>query len=80
MKIDKSMGYIGELLKQKGKVKWFNEKNGFGFIVQEDGKDLFFHFSGIAHKDYVAAEGDNVTYKVAKGKKGPKAICIKNVI
>jgi len=58
----------------KGTVKWFNESKGFGFITQEDGTDVFAHYSeikGEGHK--TLAEGDLVSFDVVKGDKGPKA-------
>jgi CspA family cold shock protein len=58
-----------------GKVKWFNESKGFGFITGEDGEDLFVHFSSIQSNGFKSlAEGDSVSYEVEKGPKGPKAI------
>ncbi|MBW2056767.1 MAG: cold shock domain-containing protein [Deltaproteobacteria bacterium] len=59
----------------KGRVKWFNEKKGFGFISQEDGDDLFVHFSSIQQDGYkVLYEGDEVRFNIAEGRKGPQAI------
>jgi cold shock protein len=58
-----------------GKVKWFNESKGFGFITGEDGEDLFVHYSSIQSNGFKSlAEGDSVSYDVEKGPKGPKAI------
>jgi CspA family cold shock protein len=58
-----------------GKVKWFNESKGFGFITGEDGGDLFVHYSSIQGNGFKSlAEGDEVSYDVEKGPKGPKAV------
>jgi CspA family cold shock protein len=58
-----------------GKVKWFNEAKGFGFITGEDGGDLFVHYSSIMGNGFKSlAEGDSVSYDTEKGPKGPKAI------
>lgn len=58
-----------------GKVKWFNEKKGFGFIEQEGGKgDIFVHFSAIQSDGFkTLKEGDTVTFEVEQGQKGPQA-------
>ncbi len=57
-----------------GTVKWFNESKGFGFITQEDGKDVFAHYSAIEGEGYkTMAEGDLVSFDVVEGDKGPKA-------
>jgi CspA family cold shock protein len=59
----------------KGRVKWFNERKGFGFISQDDGDDLFVHFSSIQQDGFkVLDEGDEVEFKIAEGKKGMQAI------
>ncbi|MBI3609798.1 MAG: cold-shock protein [Nitrospirae bacterium] len=58
----------------KGKVKWFNEKKGFGFIEQEGGGDVFVHFSAIQGDGFkTLAEGQEVEFDVVDGKKGPQA-------
>lgn len=61
---------------QKGTVKWFNESKGFGFIAPEDGgKDVFVHFSGIVGKGFrTLREGEQVSFEVEQGPKGPQAV------
>ena len=57
-----------------GKVKWFNEKKGFGFIEQNSGPDVFVHFSAIKAQGFrTLAEGQEVTFDVEQGQKGPQA-------
>jgi CspA family cold shock protein len=58
-----------------GTVKWFNESKGFGFISPSDGsKDVFVHFSAIASEGFrTLAEGQNVSFEVESGPKGPQA-------
>ncbi|WIO73104.1 cold-shock protein [Porticoccaceae bacterium LTM1] len=57
-----------------GKVKWFNEAKGFGFIEQESGPDVFVHFSAIQGDGFkTLAEGQQVTFTVTQGQKGPQA-------
>jgi CspA family cold shock protein len=58
----------------KGKVKWFNEKKGFGFIEQEGGGDVFVHFSAIQGDGFkTLTEGQEVEFDVVDGQKGPQA-------
>ncbi len=62
----------------KGTVKWFSEQKGYGFIEQEDGKDIFVHYSSINSAGFkTLSEGDQVTYDVEDGERGPVA---KNVV
>jgi CspA family cold shock protein len=58
----------------KGKVKWFNDVKGFGFISPENGADVFVHFSGIKmFGRKTLKEGDSVEFEVMPSDKGPKA-------
>lgn len=58
----------------KGRVKWFNEKKGYGFISRDDGSDVFVHFSAIKKDGFkVLYEGDQVEFEVTEGPKGLQA-------
>jgi CspA family cold shock protein len=64
----------------EGKVKWFNESKGFGFITQEDGGDVFVHFSAIQASGFkTLSEGQSVSFDVAQGKKGLEAENVKPI-
>lgn len=62
-----------------GKVKWFNSQKGFGFIVQEDNKDLFVHFKDVLGGIESLKENDTVEFEVAEGRKGLQAVNVKKV-
>ncbi len=58
----------------KSTVKWFNAKKGFGFISDEEGNDVFVHFSALQMDGFkVLDEGDEVEFEVIDGEKGPQA-------
>lgn len=60
---------------EKGKVKWFNNQKGYGFISLESGKDVFVHHSAIQGEGYKSLEeGQEVEFEVQKGPKGDQAI------
>lgn len=64
----------------KGRVKWFNESKGFGFLEQEDGDDVFVHFSAITGSGFkTLAEGDQVEFDVVKGQKGLQAANVRKI-
>ncbi len=57
-----------------GRVKWFDEKKGFGFIEREEGNDVFVHFRAIQGDGFkTLAEGQEVEFEVEQGQKGPQA-------
>ncbi|RKY30810.1 MAG: cold-shock protein [Candidatus Omnitrophota bacterium] len=61
--------------KEKGKVKWFNNAKGYGFIERENGEDVFVHYTAIVGEGYrTLEEGQQVEFEVVKGKKGLQAI------
>ena len=59
----------------KGTVKWFNNQKGYGFISDENGKDVFVHYSGLKMDGFKSLdEGASVEYDVVNGEKGPQAV------
>ena len=63
---------------ETGKVKFYNKEKKYGFITSEDGKDYFFHASGVSNDIYLK-DGDNVEFKVVEGERGPKAVDVSPV-
>ena len=64
----------------EGKVKWFNEAKGFGFITSEESGDIFVHYSSIQSNGFkTLAEGDAVSFDIEQGPKGPKAINVHKI-
>jgi len=63
-----------------GKVKWFNDSKGFGFITSEDGTDAFVHYGDIQADGFKSlAEGDPVEFEMTQGPKGPKAVNVRKM-
>lgn len=64
----------------EGKVKWFNANKGFGFIQQDDGGDVFVHFSAIQSAGFrTLTEGQRVSFDIQQGKKGLEAENVKPI-
>jgi len=63
-----------------GIVKWFDNREGYGFIEQEDGPDIFVHHSGINATGFKSLnDGDSVTFNVEQGQKGPAAVGVTKI-
>lgn len=59
----------------KGTVKWFNNQKGYGFLTDEEGRDVFVHYSGLQMDGFKSIEeGADVEFEVIDGEKGPQAI------
>ncbi len=64
----------------EGTVKWFNDAKGFGFIEQDNGPDVFVHFSEIQADGFKSlAEGDRVSFDVVQGQKGPQSANVRKI-
>jgi CspA family cold shock protein len=64
----------------EGKVKWFNEKKGYGFLEQDGGKDVFVHFSAIQEEGFKSlVEGEKVSFETVESPKGLSAINVKKL-
>lgn len=65
---------------QKGTVKWFNNQKGYGFICDEEGNDIFVHFSGLNMEGYKTIdEGTEVEFEIVTGEKGPQAVNVTKI-
>jgi len=66
---------------RRGKVKWFNENKGYGFIRQEDGKNIYVHYSDIVGSGFrTLSENENVEYDLEEGFKGIQAVRVKKIV
>jgi len=64
----------------EGKVKWFNDKKGYGFIEANDQGDVFVHHTAIVAEGFRSlSEGDRVSFEVERGPKGPQAVNVKKI-
>lgn len=61
---------------QTGKIKFFNEAKGFGFITDDKGKDIFVHITGLADQ---VRQGDSVSFEIKEGARGPGAVNVKRI-
>ena len=63
-----------------GTVKWFNNKKGYGFINEEEGRDIFVHFSSITMEGYKSLnEGEQVTFEIEESDRGPEAKNVRKI-
>ncbi len=66
--------------RRNGKVKWFEASKGFGFITDENGQDLFVHFSDIQAEGYkTLSEGEEVSFEIEMAEKGEKAVSVEKI-
>ena len=73
-KVNDSKEFVEESIMNKGTVKWFNNQKGYGFICDEEGNDVFVHYSGLNMEGFKSLdEGAQVEFEVVNGAKGPQA-------
>ena len=66
--------FLGGTVMNKGTVKWFNNQKGYGFISDEEGNDVFVHYTGLSMEGFkTVEEGQKVEFEVVNGAKGPQA-------
>ena len=71
---------LGGMNEVQGKVKWFNQEKGYGFIEVDGEKDIFVHYSAIEQEGFkTLKEGDTVEFEVVEGQKGPQAANVSRV-
>lgn len=64
-----------------GRVKWFDDRKGYGFIARESGKDIFVHFSAIESNGFkTLTEGDEVEFEIVSGPKGEQATNVRKAV
>jgi CspA family cold shock protein len=62
-------------MKNRGRVKWFNDRKGYGFIEQENGGDIFVHYTAIQDEGFKSLrEGQEVEFEITQSERGPQAI------
>jgi CspA family cold shock protein len=78
--LKKGPRFGGFISMQNGKVKWFNNEKGYGFIETESGEDIFVHFTAIQGDGYKSLEeGQEVSFEVVEGNRGPQAANVEKV-
>lgn len=67
-------------MEKTGVMKWFNNRKGYGFLFDDDGNEIFVHYSAILSDGYKSLkEGEKVSFEVTEGKKGLQAINVKKI-
>lgn len=72
--------HLGGTYMQQGKVKWFNNEKGYGFIEYNDGEDVFVHFTGIQEEGFrTLEEGQDVSFEIIEGNRGAQAANVNKI-
>jgi CspA family cold shock protein len=78
--VEKTQNLEKDLKMVEGRVKWFNDQKGYGFIETDNGHDVFVHHSSIEGEGYKSlSEGDRVSFAEEKGTKGPSAVNVRKL-